>query len=145
MENHDMGRVVVTAIIESVGDLWDMQKGVCKPEDVHRLEVTDALVDTGSTNLAMPKRLIEQLGFTQPFSTKRATTASGEAIFGMYGPVRLTIMGRFCHTDVAEVADSCPVLIGQIPLEQLDWVIDTKNHCLIGNPAHGGEHILEMY
>ncbi len=145
MENHEMGRVLTAATIENAGDLWMVQKGVCKPEDVHRLEVTDALVDTGSTYLAMPKRLIEQLGFTQPLSTKRATTASGETIFGLYGPVRLTIMGRFANMDVAEVGDHCPVLIGQVPLEQLDWVVDTKGQRLIGNPAHGGEHILEMY
>ena len=63
----------------------------------------------------------------------------------MYEAVRLTIRGRDCTMDVLEVPDGVPVLIGQLPLEHLDFVIDMKSHTLIGNPAHGGEHIYEMY
>jgi hypothetical protein len=37
------------------------------------------------------------------------------------------------------------VLIGQIPLETLDFVVDPVGQKLIGNPAHGGEHIYEWY
>jgi len=53
-------------------------------------------------------------------------------------------MGRDCVTDVIEVPEGNPVLIGQIPLEMMDWVIDMKAKKLIGNPAHGGEQILEV-
>jgi hypothetical protein len=57
----------------------------------------------------------------------------------------LTIQGRECPVEVAEVPDEVPVLIGQIPLEYLDFVVDPKNQRLIGNPAHGGEQMLELY
>jgi hypothetical protein len=30
-------------------------------------------------------------------------------------------------------------------LQSMDWVIDTRNEKLIGNPAHGGEWVLEEY
>jgi hypothetical protein len=53
--------------------------------------------------------------------------------------------GRDCELRVAEVADSCPVLIGYIPLELLDFVVDIKNQRLIGNPDHGGEFMIDMY
>lgn len=145
MENHDMGRVLVAATIENAGDLWNVQQGVRKPEDVRRVEVPNALVDTGATTIAMPKRLIEQLGFTTPFTSKNAKTARGDTSINMYGPVRLTIQGRICITDVAEIPDNCPVLIGQVPLEQLDWVVDLKGRRLIGNPEHGGENMMELY
>jgi hypothetical protein len=46
--------------------------------------------------------------------------------------------------DVSEVADECPVRIGYIPLEALDFVVDPKNQRLIGNPEHGGEFILDL-
>jgi hypothetical protein len=59
--------------------------------------------------------------------------------------VRLTIQGRHCPVDVLEVPDDVPVLIGQIPLENLDLVVDPRGGKLIGNPAHGGEHAFEMY
>jgi hypothetical protein len=38
-----------------------------------------------------------------------------------------------------------PVRIGQIPLEHLDRVVDLRGRTLIGNPAHGGEHIYELH
>jgi hypothetical protein len=44
-----------------------------------------------------------------------------------------------------EVPDQIPVLIGQVPLELLDFVIDPRRRTLVGNPAHGGEHVFEMY
>ena len=44
----------------------------------------------------------------------------------IYGTVRLTVQGRDCPTDVTELPDDCPVLIGQIPLELLDFVVDLK-------------------
>jgi len=37
------------------------------------------------------------------------------------------------------------VLIGQLALEGIDLVVDTKNQRLIGNPAHGGQHVIENY
>jgi hypothetical protein len=43
------------------------------------------------------------------------------------------------------IADNCPVLIGYIPLEQLDFVVDTKKPQLIGNPDHGGECMFDLY
>ncbi len=145
METQEMGRVVVPALIENAGDMWNVEEGTRKPEEVRRVEVTDALVDTGATTVAMPKRLLEQLGFHKPYGTKRVKTTEGETTIRMYGPIRLTIQGRTCLTDVAEVAEHCPVLIGQIPLEALDWVVDLKNRRLIGNPEHNGEYMLEMY
>lgn len=63
----------------------------------------------------------------------------------MYEAVRLTIQGRSCTMDVIEVPDNVPVLIGQIPLEHLDFVVDLRNRKLIGNPAHRGEHVYEMF
>jgi hypothetical protein len=32
----------------------------------------------------------------------------------------------------------------QLPLEYFDLVIDPRSRRLVGNPAHGGEHVLEL-
>ena len=45
--------------------------GFMNPEDVRRITVEDALVDTGATRLGLPPSLIEQLGLT-PFKIGRA-------------------------------------------------------------------------
>ncbi|MFO0841089.1 MAG: hypothetical protein U0797_01655 [Gemmataceae bacterium] len=47
--------------------------------------------------------------------------------------------------DVLEVPDGVPVLIGQIPLEHLDLVVNLRDRKLTGNPAHGGEHVYELF
>ncbi len=101
-------------------------------------------MDTGATLLAMPRRLIDQLGITQ-IGTGRAKTATGPATFGIFGPVRLTIQDRSCSVDVSEVSEDCPVLIGYVPLELLDFVVNPKAQSLIGNPEHGGEFMFDMF
>jgi predicted aspartyl protease len=139
-----MGKVQVTARIENLEDLYKLKQGSIGPDAVRGVEVTDALVDTGATILSMPGRLIRQLGL-EPLRVRQARTSAGQVPVQVYGTVRLTIQGRDCPTDVSELPDDCPVLIGQVPLELLDFVADPVGQRLIGNPEHGGEHILELY
>ena len=144
MESQLMGRVLTEATIENLSDLLLAEKGQLSPDEVRRVTVSDALVDTGSTLLALPTQVIQQLGLTKRYS-KRVTSTTGQGEVAVYGTVRLTIQGRDCPTDVMEVPDGVPVLIGQIPLEYLDFVIDPRSQRLVGNPAHGGEHVFELY
>jgi predicted aspartyl protease len=144
METSSMGRVLTEAKIENIGDLWNVHEGLRPPDQVRRLTVPDALVDTGATLLSLPTRMIRALGLVK-VGEKRVTSSIGLGKADLYAAVRLTIQDRFCTTDVLEVPDDSPVLIGQLLLENLDFVIDPRNQRLIGNPAHGGEHIFEMY
>ncbi len=144
METATVGKVLVAAKIENSGDLESVRRGLLADEQVRRIEVEDVRVDTGATYLALPKRLIDQLGLYRVRSAT-ARTASGMASFGIYSPVRLTVQGRDCVIEVSEVADDAPVLIGVIPLELLDFVVDPKGQKLIGNPEHGGEWMFDMY
>jgi predicted aspartyl protease len=139
-----MDRVRTEVTVESMGDLWAVKSGVRPPDQVRRLIVKDALVDTGATTLALPTRLIQQLGLSK-VTEKRVTSSKGSHLVNIYDAVRVTIMDRFCTVDVMEVPDDVPVLVGQIQLEMLDLVVDPQGGRLIGNPAHGGEHVLEMY
>jgi predicted aspartyl protease len=144
METHAMGRVLTEATIENIEDIWAVKRGLLPPEQVRRMTVVDALVDTGATLLSLPTRLIQQLGLNKT-SSKRVTSSIGLAEADVYDAVRLTIQGRTCTMDVMEVPDTVPVLIGQLPLEHLDLVVDLRARSLIGNPAHGGEHVYELY
>jgi len=139
-----MCNVDETATIENLEDLFGVRKGLVPPTEIRRVEVNDALVDTGATSLCMPKALIARLGLDL-LRERRARTSAGTIDVRVYGTVRLFIQGRDCPCDVSELPDDCPVLIGQIPLELLDFVVDAVNQRLIGNPAHGGEHIIELY
>ena len=142
MENATMGRVIVSAKMENLTEYVEMMQGKKKPEEVRTLVINEALVDTGATTLSLPKRLIDQLGLI-PFRQRPSRTATGSVMTNVYGAVRLTIQGRDCQCDVVEVADDCPVLIGQVPLELLDFVVDPNLQQLIGR--HGSEQTLELY
>ena len=144
MEAIAMGRVTTEARIENQNDLALVEEGVRQPNDVRAITVSDALVDTGATTLALPSRLIKQLGLKKRFD-RQVTTTKGKSTVAVYGAVRVTIQGRECVTHVMEVPDDVPALIGQVPLEMMDLVVDLQARKLIGNPAHGGEHVLELY
>ena len=144
METLEMGRVTTAATVENIGDVWNANQGSIRPDEVRKIEIADALVDTGATLVSLPTRMIRQLGLS-PVVSKRIVSSKGLTESTMYSAVRLTIMGRSCTMDVMEVPDEVPPLIGQIPLEHLDFVIDPREQKLIGNPRHGGEHIYEMY
>lgn len=139
-----MGRVVVEVTLENLEDLWAVRRGSLSDAQVRRVVVTDALVDTGATLLSLPTRIIQALGL-QAVSRKRVTTSAGLGESTVYDTVRLTIQGRSCSMDVIEVPDSVPVLVGQIPLEHLDFTVDLRARTLVGNPAHGGEHMYELF
>jgi clan AA aspartic protease len=144
MGTSTMGKVLVTAVIENMNDLFLVSQGLLASDKVRRAEVPDMLVDTGATHFSLPRRYVQQLGL-QRYRTRRARVSSGEfKDFDMYGVVRLTVEGRECTTEVAEVPDDCPALLGQIPLEMLDFVVDPIGQRLMGNPDHGGEHMFEM-
>lgn len=144
MEFESMGRVTTEATIENLEDLWAVQRGQLGPDEARRAVAADALVDTGATTLSLPTHLIHQLGLAKR-TEKKISTSAGDKTAAMYEAVRLTIQGRDCTVDVMEVPDTVPVLVGQVPLELLDLVVDSVNRRLIGNPAHGGEHVIEMY
>jgi predicted aspartyl protease len=144
MEADTMGRVTVEATVTNLRDLYSSQQGQLPADQVRRVVIPDAPVDTGATMLSLPTRFIQQLGL-QRFAQRQIVTSGGMTQTWIYDVVRLAIQGRECNIDVLEVPDTAPALIGQIPLEMLDFVVDPQGRRLIGNPAHGGQHTVELY
>jgi predicted aspartyl protease len=144
MEPEPVGRVLTEAKIENLKDLWAVEQGLRTLDQARSVTVADALVGTGATLLSLPTSLIQRLGLAK-VSSKQVRSSLGVSEASLYEAVRLTIGGRSCTMDVVEVPDDVPVLIGQLPLEHLDFVVDLRSRSLIGNPAHGGEHVYELY
>ena len=142
-EKDNMGRVVTEITVENLNDLYAARKGQIKPEEVRRMTIPDALVDTGAAYLSLPASVIRKLGLSKAF-TKRVMTSRGAADADVYDAVWLTIQGRSCTLDVMEVPDPVPALVGQLPLEHLDFVVDPVQQKIIGNPAHGGEQMYDL-
>jgi predicted aspartyl protease len=143
MKGAFMGRITARVTIENLEDVWALRKGKINSEQVRRIEVSDALVDTGAVAFSLPTRLIKELGLVA-IGVKNTITASGPAKTTQYDAVRITIQDRSCTVDVLEVPDQVPVLVGQIPLEFMDFIVDPVNRRLVGNPEHGGQQVLEV-
>jgi predicted aspartyl protease len=139
-----MGRVTVPVVIENQYDLFEVTQGRRKPDEVRRLEIPETLVDTGAKMLSLPKRMIEALGL-QFLQEREVITTAGPARSSTYGLVKLSMLGREAPLDVAALPDECPALIGYIPLEQLDLVVDPTGQRLIGDPFHKGENLIDMF
>ena len=76
MGNTDMGRVVTEATISNVHDVVEAKLGRLPANQIRKVLVSDALVDSGATSLGLPKQFIDQLGLTKQYE-KRAMTAGG--------------------------------------------------------------------
>ena len=144
MQTATMGKVIVAATIENLEDLFDVENGRLTAEQVRGVEVHDALVDTGASTLLIPKRMIAALGL-RPLRVRQARGLGGALSMPMYRAVRLTIQERDCAIDVGEIDDEFPVLIGQVPLELLDWLVDPEGQRLVGNPDHGREPGIDVF
>ena len=137
-----MGKVIVKIKLTNLFDLALHSRGFSKNKPRH-VEV-ESLVDTGATRLYLKPSVIKKLGL-QRVDAVRSRTTNGEAIRFKYEPVQLELMGRKENFDVIEVPESVPNLLGQVPLEVLDLVVDSKRQKLIPNPDHGGEQMTEEY
>ena len=116
-------------------DLDLVQRGLLKPEDVRTAEI-DALVDTGATQMVIPIDICRRLGLT-PGRTVPVRLADGtDREMTYFGSLRISIFDRDMGCDALGSPEGTTPLIGQIPLEALDLVVDPKSRELRTNPAH---------
>ncbi len=139
-----MGRVTVSAVVSSIEDVYRFMRDDLAESEVRKIHIPEALIDTGATNLSLPQSMIAELGL-MPFTTRRTMTADGVRNLRIFAAVQLDVNGRYCTCDVTEIPDGCPVLMGQVPLQLMDFVVDPKRHRVIGNPAHNGEWIVDQF
>src|SRR4051812_1134692 len=119
-EADTVGQAIVEARIENLMDLWDARRSLIPADQARAIVVDDALVDTGATTVSIPGSLIRKLGLKQT-GTKRVRSAIGVGTAAVYEAVRLAVQERDCTIDVPEVPEGTPVLIGQVPLELMDF------------------------
>ncbi len=104
-----------------------------KRKDLPALEV-DAMADTGSLFLCIPEgiRLELQLEAT---SQKEVTTAKGKRHLCPYvGPVRVLFDNRECYVGAVVLGDE--VLLGAVPMEDMDLVVVPSVRKVMPNPLH---------
>jgi clan AA aspartic protease len=102
-----------------------------KPE-LQPVEVT-ALVDTGAVYLCIPAHIQLQLGLEE-IARKELTFADGSKKLAPYvGPVELHFKNRVGFVGAMVVGDE--VLLGAIPMEDMDLVLIPQTRTVDVNPA----------
>jgi predicted aspartyl protease len=137
-----MGKVIVKIALTNQGDLVEVRRKLTKRKP-RRVEV-EALVDTGATRLYLKPSVIKALGLKKAGRITSRTT-KGDRMRNVFEPVQLELLGRTGNFDVVDIDEHVPNLLGQIPLEYLDLVIDPKGQTLRPNPAHGDKLMTEEY
>jgi hypothetical protein len=143
MEIAVRGRVLTPIRVQNLNDLLNSVRGLMKAEFVRTVDIPEALVAPGTSCLALPATIVKTLNLRRR-GTRKAHTGSGYAFFGLYEPVRLTVLDRDCSVDVVKVPDGCPALLGRSPLLLLDLTVDDVNGRLVGNPEHGGHPMVDL-
>jgi clan AA aspartic protease len=142
-DRHRMGKVMTKITLTSMRDLGDAALGRLALEHVRRVEL-DALVDTGATTLAIPADAVAALGLPE-FTRRKARLANGEVEeLAVVGEFYLEILGRKTTCEAFVLPEGATALIGQIPLEGLDLVVDAKSREVTVNPASPDMPLLDL-
>jgi clan AA aspartic protease len=138
-----MGKVMTRIKVSNATDLELVGRGLMAAGDVRSIEI-EALVDTGATMLALPEDVAAKLA-APSLGKRKARDARGIVIeLEWIGNLRLEILGREMTTDALILPAGATALIGQIPLEALDLLVDPKSRELRVNPESPDMPLLDL-
>ena len=113
---------IITATVE----LSNPRQPQLSPLDV------SALVDTDAMTICIPEHVAVQLQLTE-IERREVTTADARSHIVPYvGPVQIRFQNRTCFTGALVLGDT--VLLGAIPMEDMDLVISPSRQTVEVNP-----------
>lgn len=95
-----------------------------------------ARVESGAVFLSVPEHVAIQLGFDlTEVGTREVVLANGhrEAV-PMIGPLRVKFADRYCDLSALVLGDE--PLLGAVPMEMMDLILDPATQSLTVNPAN---------
>lgn len=94
--------------------------------------IVTSLVDTGALHLCIPEHMAIHLDLQESYK-REITTADGKKHLVPYvGPVALKFENRGCFTGALVLGNE--VLLGALPMEDMDVLISPSKRALIVNP-----------
>ena len=95
-----------------------------------------ALVDTGATFMCVPEEVAIQLGFDiTEVSRQVVTLADGhQRKVPKIAPIEIAFGNRTYVTEAVVLGNEA--LLGVIPMEAMDLIVDPRQQMLIANPQH---------
>ena len=114
------------------------------PESKVRKARVKALVDGGASSLAINEKIQKKLGLPL-FRTGLAELADGSKIsVNVVGPVSVKFKNRATVAYAHVLPRKAEPLLGAIPMEDMDLVINPKKQILDVNPASPDEPVIKL-
>jgi clan AA aspartic protease len=128
-----MGLVYADIELIRGADLVLFREGYLEEEQIRRMKVS-ALVDSGAYMLAINQQIKTQLNL-QKVGEQAAELADGiQTRLEIVGPVDVKFENRSTTCRAMVLPGDAEVLLGSIPMEDMDVLIDPKQQRLIVNP-----------
>lgn len=131
---NEMGLVYAEIELLSVDDLAFSRRGFLPEKDIRRINV-NALVDSGAYEMVISEAVREHLDLPV-FGERIATLADDtERRVQVVGPLEIRFENRSTVANAIVLPGASEILLGSIPMEGLDVLIDPRRQKLIVNPA----------
>ena len=102
-----------------------------RDRDIKPLDVK-CLVDTGALHLCVPEHVAIQLQLEELYKREVTTDDGKKHLVPYMGPVSIKFKNRGCFTGALVFGDE--VLLGTVPMEDMDVLISPAKQALIVNP-----------
>lgn len=130
-----MGLVYAEIELINGDDLALVRRNMMGADEVRRMHVA-ALVDTGSYMLCINEEIQEQMQFPVVEKRKGQLTNGEIAEFDVVSSVEVRFKNRRTMCNAMILPADSEVLLGAIPLEDMDVLIHPQRQELIVNPDH---------
>jgi clan AA aspartic protease len=135
-----MGHINTQITLKNFGDAKQAKRGQL-PEHKIRQATVDAMVDTGATTLIINKDLFQKLGLDVMEEQEISFANDTKEICKLTEPLEIHWRDRFVAMSTLVVEDASEVLLGVLPLEGMDLMVDPVHQKLVG--AHG-DHVVYL-
>ena len=133
-----MGLVYEKITLKNAGDVTNARRGIIGESEIRQTAIT-AMVDTGAGTLVINEAVRQQLGL-EVIAERPATLANEtKEICKITEPVEVHWNNRFTAVSALVISGGGEVLLGAIPLEALDLMVDPTQQKLVS--AHGDEAV----
>ncbi len=133
-----VGTVVTPLTVTNRADQIEADRGHLQAGDVRSVTLSEVLVDTGATTMALPADVIVHLGLALREEVS-ILTATGPASARLYQDAALTLLGREGTFDCLELPLGTRPLLGVFPLEALGLEPDLRRQQLRRLPLEPGD------
>jgi clan AA aspartic protease len=133
-----MGHIRTQLILKNLDDIKQAEKGNLPEREIRQAEVA-VMVDTGATTLVINEELFERLGLDSRSEREITFANDVKETCKLTDPVDIQWEDRSIAMPALVVKEASEILLGVLPLEGMDLMVDPVRQRLTG--AHGDQMV----